>query len=354
MSYGRKSFSGSSSRSRTLARQRNSRNAVVAARRTGNKQVAKVLKKPTTMAKTRTGRNTSAIVTLARQVKQLQRSQIGPFQRQTEFFELPNTTFWRSQNPICFAMNNFLHDIDGEEHHTGSPVYIGELTPAGSLPQQPIATKAGHFENFYPDFGTGTNEVYNMWFHEGKQTASPIGYRPLRSNITLEVTQENMSYGDVVWCRFDIIKPKNSLPNSAAHQWSLPANIMALGNLASAAIKNRNRINRELFTIVATKWVKIANYTNQQKDVTRRCRFNFKFPDKKYRPEERLHAGDQIQLPTTSHQEVTTNFLSQMKRSDIYWLVCNTSYNANNKSCRLNMHRYISWRDAQVIVSHDE
>ena len=335
---------------------RSRRSLAFKAARTGNKAVAKKLRKPTRLNTTKTGRNANAIVTLAKQVKSLQRENLGPFQKNVEVFGLPDTFHWTTDNPICFPINNFLHG-DSNSGQTGCPVYIGDLTT--SSPTVPTAKICGHFNNFYPHWGTGAHETYNFWFSEQKQSAAKAGYRPISTQITIQTEQLGMNYGETVWYRFDLVRRKDSRASvtTAAHNLNLPSNVMGLANLASEDIMARNRINRTMFEVIETKWVKAYNPVNDghKKDVRRQCKINFRFKDKRHRPEEDLMAGNNIQVPSAVHQEVETTFISQMPRNEVFWLVCNTSYHgADDNHAKLHMHRYISWRDNHVIVSHDE
>lgn len=360
MAYGRYSKRRGTTSSRKLfgARSRAARSAAVKAARTGNKAVARKLRKPTRLDTTKTGRNANAIVTLARQVKSLQRENLGSFQKNTEVFRLPDTYHWTHDNSMCFAINNFLRQDPGPGvQASGSPVYIGDLSQTN--PTVPTAVIAGNFNNFYPHWGTGAHESFNFWFSEQKQSAAKAGYRPISTQITLQTKQIDMAYGDVVWYRFDLVRRKNTRAstNTTAHHLNLPGNVMGLANLASDDMVARNRINRTHFEVIETKWIKAYNPVNDghKKTITRTCKINFRFKDMKHRPEEDLMAGNQVQLPTAVHQEVETTFLSQMPKDQVYWLVCNTSYHGGDDNhAKLEMHRYISWRDSHIIVSHDE
>lgn len=358
MKYGTPRTSSRKSGSSYATGVRARRSLAFKAARTGNKAVAKKLKKPTTLKSTKTGRNADAIVTLAKQVKSLQRENLGPFQKNVEVFGLPDTFHWTTDNPICFAINNFLRQDPGPGvQASGCPVYIGDLTTTS--PTVPTAKICGNFNNFYPHWGTGAHESYNFWFSEQKQSAAKAGYRPISTQITIQTEQLEMSYGDIVWYRFDLVRRKNSRASTTttAHNLNLPTNVMGLANLASEDIMARNRINRTHFDVIETKWIKAYNLVNDghKKNIRRVCKINFRFKDKRHRPEEDLMAGNQVQLPTTVHQEVETTFMSQMPKNEVFWLVCNTSYHGSDDNhAKLHMHRYISWRDNHVIVSHDE
>ena len=57
-------------------------------------------------------------------------------------------------------------------------------------------------------------------------------------------------------------KDSRASVTTAAHNRGTPTNVMGLANLAGEDIMARNRINRTMFEVIETKWVKAYNPVN--------------------------------------------------------------------------------------------
>ena len=255
MAYGRRtSYSGmrSSFRSARTASQKSARYAKTAAARTRNKAVKRVYRRAATVPRTIVGTNTKAITTLARQVKSLQNQQLGSFQKNWEHMSFSDTTTAKFQaaTPICFAMNNFL---------TQSHVYAG-LTDTTSVPGKSVPgyLQVGTWAKQQPLF----HPEYDYWRGANDDIAGPTHYRPISTTVNFSFRCEQASRTDL-WVRLDIIKARKILTNTNVNKLLLPNNVQCLGFLASEEQDTRNRINREYFTVIRTKWVKLTGTPHQ-------------------------------------------------------------------------------------------
>jgi len=354
------------------ASSRAARSAAVAAKRAGNKAVAKKLRRPKPRARTKVGRNTNAIVTLARQVRQLQLADKGEFQRNYEVYHLPDAVHFNSTHPLLFALNDMqrgtLHEQENnlghDSHHArGAPVWIGKLQPqSGSTQPYPFYEQASRFYDYTQEFGHGENEAYSYWKTDNDQTASKVSYCPIANYTKIQTRVHNLNHGETIWFRIDVIRRKRTrdLQFNGVQKKALPNNVCNLSQLCVDDMTQRNRINRSYYEIVKTKWVKHTNMMSTTAiDSHKISTIGMRFKQMKKRPEERLFAGELVTVPQTTlghndPDELETNFYSQMDQCDIYWCLVNTSHPGDDTKCKVDMTRYISWRDTQMDVRYED
>lgn len=343
MPYGRYGMSRGTGlggrRAATFARQKAARSKAVSTLR--NAPVRRVYKKAATAPRTRTGANKSAIVTLARQVKALQLSKLGEFQKNYEHCAILEQDdaghFWNKDRPLIFAANDFLDD---------SYVYIGR-PDSTSFPGHTIPGFVPRvaWEKYTPSGIIGLND-YDYWAHANDDSASTTAYRAISTDLKFAFKAPNLA-GDVqYWCRIDVVKAKHHLLHSNSRKLSLPMNIMALGNLAADNMHERNRFNREYFTIVKTKWVKLDNANNDMHEtITRFATMHIKFPEKSSTEKLDIHKrpGD------VDHPAVNESFISNMPQKEIYWVILSTSNVHGESNVKVEMTRVTRYRDQSGV-----
>jgi len=353
--------------------QRTNRSAAVQAARAGNRAVAKKLAKPKPRTTTKVGRNSNAIVTLARQVKQLQLADKGEFQKNYEVYHLPDATHFNSTHPLLFALNDMqrgtLHEQEVnsgyDDHHArGCPVYIGKLQPVGgtSASSYPFYEQASRFYDYTQQYGQGDNEAYSYWKTDNDQTASKVSYCPIANYTKIQTRVHNLNHGETIWFRIDVIRRKRTrdLQFNSVQKKFLPNNLVNLSQLCVDDMTSRNRINRSYYQIIKTKWIKHTNMLSTTPiDSHKVTTIGMKFKQMKKRPEERLFAGELVTVPQTTGghddpEELETSFYTQMDQSDIFWCLVNTSHTGDDTKCKVDMTRYISWRDTQMDVRHED
>jgi len=295
----------------------------------GNTAVKRVYKKANTVPKTKVQANKSAIATLARQVKTLQLKEEGQYQKNLEHCEVTGGTIaWNTVQPICFALNNFL------EH---SQVFIGHDDADLHLPAHAEATHwvKTNPPSLYPE--------YSYWDGANDDNANPEAYKPIGTTITFNVEAPSLSPNQVYWCRIDIVKPKKILQNTNIHKLGLPQNIQSLSHLANDDMNKRNRYNREYFQVIKTKWIKLENKNEVNKTIEKFTKMYFKFPEKSTCT--KLGAGE---AKITASGSLDTTFFSQMPLDEVYWCILSTSNasgNSDSNHVKLQMNRFISYRD---------
>ena len=343
MPYGQsRTFGGTRTRrSSTLARQKAARSRVVS--KTRNKPVRRVYRKAATAPRTRTGANKSAIFTLARQVKALQLSRMGSYQKNYEHVSIldggDHGLFWNKDRPLIFAANDFLDE---------SYVYVGcpdNVSAPGSV--IPGFAPKVHWEKYTPSGITGLND-YDYWAHANDDSASTTAYRAISTDIKFALKAPNLA-GDVqYWVRIDLVKTKRTLLHSNSRKLSLPQNIMALGNLAADDMHARNRYNREFFTVLQTKWIKLDNKNNDMHETIQRwCTMHIKFPERS--PTEKLdihkREGD------VDHPAIHESFISNMPPPSVYWVILSTSNVHGESNVKVEMTRVTRYRDNSGVAA---
>lgn len=310
--------------SRTSTAARSSR--VAKARSGGNKAVAKTQK---SRYVPKTVKNTSSIYTLARQVKSLQRAQIGQVQKNYERLEFGNhTVTWSEGQNFLFAMNDFTDE---------SPLFGGKTDsttfPGNNVPGYIVESQFQHHTPVFAGFGD-----YSYWKGANDDQANKDCYLPLSSEINMSFNANNLKSGYTVWIRVDIFKMKKVLLHSNVHRLSLPSNMQALGKMATDNLQNRNRFNKTYFNLIKTKWIKLHNNQETDMPVTGYFKHWQKFPEKVLK----LDMDHHVETPVGN---VDPKFITNVPQDDIYWcmLSCSNDQNTGNHITgtisRLNKYR---------------
>lgn len=340
MPYGPRSARGHPGRANRYNRYRRGQSAArrKTVARSRNKAVRRVYRRAATVPRTKVGANKGAIAVLASQVKALQASQIGAYQKAYQYCALVGgAVAWNTRQPLCFAMNNFLPE---------APLYIGKAERGTAGVQQgfiPGFVQIRHWENCAPN---STFQNYDYWYGANDDVASAEQYMPLSTQITINFQAPALEPGHEIWCRVDIVKPTKNLLHSTVHKLHLPNNIQALGYLASSDMQLRNRLNPTYFTIYETKWVRLYNDNVHSKNVEQWCKFSRRFPQKVLK----LDSHQTVQ--TETGEEYTTTFLTQVSPNDIYWMILSTSNDGGDDDLnhvQVEMSRVIHWRDQHGV-----
>ena len=342
MPYGANKFRGrgkytSTRRASTLTRQSEARSTRYS--QTRNKPVKRVYRKMYTAPRTKVGANRSAISVLAKQVKSLQLTQIGPYQKNWEMCAITGGLHaWHETQPVCFALNNMFHE---------APVYMG-VADSTTFPGHEVP---GHItvQNWEKTEPFSVYPEYSYWSGANDDVADKVRYRPISTKVTVNIECPSLAPNTTYWARIDIIKPTKTLLQSNAHKLTLPFNLQSLAYLVSDNMSKRNRINRQYFKIYETRWIKMNNDTDVNKTVERFKTFTFKFPANS--PCEKINAREHVQTVTG---QINENFISNMPPDSIYWMVLSTSFAGSlHASAEMNVQlsRFISYRDPDGVAS---
>jgi len=329
-------------RTRFVARGQTARRTAVAKSRAGgNRKVAAIQSRAYVPRKVKT---TSSIFALAKQVKALQRSQIGLYQKayQKTYVNMsPSAANRGLVNRVAFIpLNDFTYGSGFRQSYTDTseqPQYVAFGQP---------------FASFEPLAGL-TNNRYNYWVN-CNDTVSSVAYLPIRCTINMQFELKNMKpNSDPLWIRYMIIKQKKQLLSTTAHALNLPQNMNALCGMARDN-RDRNRINKEYFSVITDKWIKFSNTNDVMKDVHVVRSVSMKFPSKLLTVDKEFPVTDNDPNITA---QVNQTFTSNIEPTDVYYLCIHTSRECNNhvspdpEVLYLQANRFISWRDQHGAAS---
>jgi len=251
-------------------------------RKTFNKPALSIQKKKYVP---KTVKNTSSIYTLARQVKQLQVSQIGPYQKRMETILMDTAHvgaggFSRGR-PLAFQMNDFTDDC---HLHT-----VNNTTKDG-LPLARTFIPS-------PSFFSSTDAKYNPLWAMNDCEVSKNRYLPLKAEYKFKITMKMAVTDPVRWMRIDFLTPRKIIPTSEAHTLNLPEGLYSMGyiingdsggtlsgnpatNLLHAVAPNK--INYTYWKPVQkTKWIKFRpQLSTSDVDIIRHVNCDMTFPNK--------------------------------------------------------------------------
>ena len=201
-------------------------------------------------------KNTMSVLTLARQVKRLQQSQLGLIQRhaltyqwnKAEELQYP----FNSCKPMCFCTNQFVDLNKGNGTRQNPSMYMANEVGQGY--------KQTVFSNW--DM-TCWNEALNPHWADQDDQVSMEAYKPLGTSMKFEFAFNNLSPGERTrWCRIDIIRPKKVVREGQLHLLKLPFGLGQFEKLTDNYMLYRNFINKLYWDVIHTKWIPVVNNTN--------------------------------------------------------------------------------------------
>lgn len=350
MTYGRYK---ATRRTSYLARGSRARASKVAFKRAANKPVARIQRKRYVPQRVK---NTSSIRVLAKQVKSLQRSQVGRVQSKIQSWRIPQVvlsswdtvSFWRGA-PIAFALNDFTDQAN---------VYMAHehLDSTGQTASATTIYNKHPWSSFNGLNHTGSINDSSMtylkdnsyWRTQQDNTVSAEYYLPLSSDVMFEFSRQMTPLEETECIRIDIVKPKKFHVQSVYSQLTLPAGLIGLQNLAAKTMFERNKLNPRYFTVVKTKFLYFKNSAStaantDRRKITRTFRFRTRFPDKVMALDLNAHNT----VPTGQGQTVdNADFIDLVNPKDVHWCLISTSQPSfNDTKWDMSMMRTIRWRD---------
>ena len=276
------------------------------------------------------------VATLSKAINNIQRTQLGSYQKNYQSFSLNLGTGMNDLNvgsPVAFALNNFL---------ASTPVFNGRVDIGDPTHPVHIAHTPTHFNDIAIPNADSIQAKYNYWNMAQDDTCSKRQYLPISTNVNLKVSFPSLPTNHhPIWIRVDVFRMIKVLDSPTTHDYDLPANLPGLGHMADDSIQTKNRFNKQYFKLYFTKWMKINNDDQATKDVERFCKFRFTFPNKILK----LDCDHAI-------SGVTQDFHTNMPQRDIYWCMISTNTDLpHNESCTLQCTRFISWRDQSGVAS---
>lgn len=274
--------------------------------------------------------NRNAIMTLSRQVKSLQLSQLGPAQKKSEWLNWDlsqhGTTYpFDSVHPMGFCLNQFIGGKNTGGQAQNSPLYM-----TNSIGNGTIFTR---FVKWQPPAFQVNSAVNAHWSDD--DLVSPELYKPLGTSVLVELQFHNIPVATPdMWIRFDIVAPKKRIPQSLYHELVMPFGLGQFTSLAKGGITSRNTINTQYWDIRKTIWVKANNDTGANKSITKYVKINRSYRNSKpLRPD--LDASPAIggNYPT---------FDMMIDSKDLEWLVISCGDTIPNT---VKILRHMTWRD---------
>lgn len=351
MPYGGKTYGAArASRARAYVRRgAASRAAAFTRRRNANKPVLRIQRKKYVP---KIAKNTQSIYTLAKQVRNLQRSQLGCYQQRSESCTIDGSQ-WSNTAPLCFAANNFIDE---------NPI----ISVANADTSNPSVNKLTAFM-FHKMGGVNMPTKYDFWSESHDDSASREVYLPISSTMTFEFnymtnilgTQHQGGNAYAVWpedVTIHILKPKKVLYQTTEHAYTMPDCLPGFAHLADISMLNKNSINPNYWTVVKSKTIRFRmkkdfrTAVDETVQMFRKVNIHLPFPNKLVKPDLDF---DPTTTPQGIHVFASNNFVK-----DIYWVVISRSSSFANVGSTLNprlevsMKRIIRWRDQHGVTGH--
>lgn len=311
-------------------------------RKTNNKPIANAIKKYKKAPKTKpTGlyvaNNRNAIMTLSKQVKSLQLSKLGLFQKRGEQLtwtaadEAPSFP-WETIKPFAFCLNQF----NGRDTATGTlvkaPLYYTDGNGHGQVFKR--------FETWVPTALVGVNRDVNPHIGDIDDTVSPEAYKPLGTSVKIELQFNNYPANERTdWFRIDIVRPKKTLLKSSFHNLSMPIGLGQFTTLTANSMADRNYINSTYWDIIQTKWIPIRNESGVQKHITKIVTINRSYKNAKV-------IKTDLKSTSMTKEGVTTYpmFHDQVDPRQLEWCILSAG-SSDIQPRSMSILRQISWRD---------
>jgi hypothetical protein len=306
-------------------RQKSARASNVSNRRSagGNKKVARIQRRPYVP---RLVKNTDSIYALAKQVRGLQRSALGEYQKNYLHFQFDPSDvdhpaeWFNAGSPLLIPVNDF----------TSHPVYRGYL----GTNKFPAISSIGEFAKL--KFGLSEEaENTSYWALANDDSASLVAYQPITCNLTFDIEGTVSNTTKEQWFRVDVFRQKKVLTHSSAHSLNMPYNLYGLRNMASQG-EECNKFNKEYFQVMQTKWFRMPKTEVNNTFHSTRCSVKIKMPPKVLKPD----------MDGTIHHDnldVPIPFAGAIPVKDQIFCMLSTNY--LNNGCKVTIRKFISYRD---------
>ena len=287
-----------------------------------NKAVKRVYKKSKSVPRNKVDTNKKAIMTLSRQVRNLQNQRYGEVQSSIDSWYA--TVLPSQASPMCFAINDF---------YKNSPLYRGTLS--GGVPGAIIdATKFSRIA-----YNGDMNDQYEWVARLNSDDVSAIEYKPISTRLDFEMRFNNMNSNDYpaeVRVTLFKVKPIN-LEGSV--DCALPSRLGAYRNLCSEATDiNTNYFSPRLHEVIYDKRIKVPTDNDTiKKQVTFSIPYTFK--------------TNHVIKPDFTTLPAGQVFSNSVPADEIIWCLISANTQAFNKfeGNGLKIRRMLKWRDRHGI-----
>ena len=287
-----------------------------------NKAVKRVYKKSKSAPRSKVDTNKKAIMTLSRQVRNLQNQRFGEVQSSIDSWYA--TTIPSTASPMCFAINDF---------YKNSPLYRGTLS--GGVPGAIIDTTKFSRIAYNGDM----NDQYEWVARLNSDDVSAIEYKPISTRLDFEMRFNNMNSNDYpAEVRVTLMKVK-PINLEGSVDCALPSRLGAYRNLCSEATDiNTNYFSPRLHEVIYDKRIKVATDNDTvKKQVTFSIPYTFK--------------SNHVIKPDFTTLPAGQVFSNSVPADEIIWCIisCNTQAHNKFEGNGLKIRRMLKWRDRHGI-----
>jgi len=350
-SYKRKSYGSRATRAGARASAgRTSRSGKITAARKTNTAVKRALRRPARALRnvTNPSRNKNAIVTLSRQVRELQMKHYGDIQYSRQVLCKNSGTKDIIGNGAFMATSPFLFEL--KNFYNQAPVFRGDMTsnfqPAFIQDNKWLVINEAH--------ATGAGRPYA--FDVPTDAVSHTQYMPLTAFYAWHVKFWDVDPGKDKIVRLSVFKLKSSHENSKI-KTALPDNLGQYANMAVEDPSDRNKFSPVYHQVLYERTYHIRNNGDVAKDIEQY--FNLKWSFSRKDGLIRLDTDQidgQVNLElndpmTTKQAYCAANFGHLVKPEEQIYVLLSTSNNTLSQKAEISCMRTLRWRDQQGVIS---
>lgn len=292
---------------------------------TSNKSVKRVYRKARTEPKTKTGQNKSAIMTLARQVKNLQNQRFGEIQNATNTFVLDSALkLPEPALPVCFMVNDFYND---------APVWKGVHYPlSGDVGYSQVATSER------PSYQSDLLDQYEWNARNNSESVSDIEYKPIYRRMNFHIESNLSGSYAPMKLRFTLFRLRPVALATNQIDCQLPSRLGAYRYLAdSSQTYKQNKFNPRFHQVIYDKWVVIKSDSTSPTKSTF-VSIPYKFP------------ANTVIRPDFTNLPNGQTFWTNVPQNEIVWCMISVSGNATHPIIsKITNNSFISWRDKHGV-----
>ena len=289
---------------------------------TSNKSVKRIYRKARAQPKTKTAVNKTAIMTLSRQVKNLQNQRFGEIQSATNTFtldsalELPEPAL-----PVCFMVNDFYNQ---------APVWKGVHYPlTGDVGYTQVTT------NDRPSYQSDMLDQYEWNARTNAEAVSDIEYKPLYRRMNFHIESNLSGSYAPMKVRITLIKLKPVALATNQIDCQLPSRLGAYRFLAGGSNHAfyQNKFSPRFHQVLYDKWVVIKSDSTSPTKTTF-VSIPYKFSDK------------DVVKPDFTNLPNGQTFWTNVPQNEIVWCLISVNNNATHPIIsKMTVNSFISWRD---------
>jgi len=349
-SYKRKSYGKASRAGARASATRSGRAGAVAAARKTNTAVKRALRRPTRALRnvTTPSRNKNAIVTLSRQVRELQMKHYGDVQytrqvlcRNTGTKDIIGNGTFMAGSPFLFELKNFFN---------GALVFRGDMTsnntPAYIQDNKWLALSEVNAS------GAGRPYVFDV----PNDAVSHTQYMPLSAYYAWHVKFWNVDPGKDKIVRLSVFKLKTSLDNSKI-KTALPDYLGQYANMCMEDPSDRNKFSPVYHQVLYERTYHVRNTGDTSKDIEQYFNLKWSFSRKdglirldtdQIEGQVNLELNDPL---STKQAYCAANFGHLVKPEDQLYVLLSTSNSDTGQKAEISCMRTLRWRDNEGVIS---